>query len=279
MPDGQIQVPAGHIVMTTHGFVRQEAVQSWSDSRSFCERNGLGNVQWMMVPGALPEKTRNEAVRAMLRDPNAGWLLQIDADMQWPPDAIMRLIQTAFGELPHADIVGAYCSLRGELALPTLDLGSGTWESIFPGSGTVEVIRTGAAFHLTKRRVYETLKDPWYRMRVPARPIDFMQEVDGFARQKYDGQNPFQGLPGREWERLMQCAIEDPSVAEQNFTPAEVGEDSAYFDRVRFAGFRVFVNTDIIIGHVDTKIVSWQQHKTAIEQIEQNARWIVGLLQ
>jgi glycosyltransferase involved in cell wall biosynthesis len=229
-----------------------------------------------MLPGALPEKTRNEAARQMLRTPGADWLLQIDADMTWSPDAIVRLLQTAYGDLPHADVVGAYCPLRGELALPTIDTGTGTWESWFPGSGTVEVIRTGAAFHLVKRRVYEALKDPWYRLRVPARPVDFMAEVDNFARMKYDGKNPFRELPNREWERLEQCALEDPSTIE--FTPAEVGEDSGFMDRVRNAGFRIFVNTDIVIGHVDTKVTTWQQHKEAIEKNERQNRLIAGLL-
>jgi hypothetical protein len=280
LPDPQqIQIPAGYVVMTTWGMVRQESAQCWADTRSFSEKQGLGNVTWQMLPGALPEKTRNEAVRLLLRDPNAGWLLQIDADMTWPQDALIRLLQTAYAEIPHADVVGAYCPLRGELALPTIDTGTGTWESVFPGSGVLEVIRTGAAFHLVKRRVYEGLKDPWYRLRVPARPVDFMAEVDNFARMKFDGRNPFRELPNREWERLEQCAIEDPSAAELNFTPAEVGEDSAFMDRARNAGFRIFVHTDVVCGHVETKITSWVDHKKAIENVEKNQRLVAGLLQ
>jgi len=254
-----------------------EMVQSLMDARATCDRTGLHNVAWNFLPGTLIEKARNEAVRALLRDPNAQWLLQIDGDMTFAPDSVIRILQTAYGEMPHADAVGAYCPLRGELALPTLDTGSGTWESIFPGSGILEVIRTGAAFLLVKRHVFENLRDPWFRMRVPARPLDFLAEVDNFARCKFDGRNPFRGMPGQEWERLEKCAIDDPSSAPETFVPAEVGEDSGWCDRMRNAGFRIFVNTDIVTGHVDTKITSWQTHKEAIAKIQQQQRYVVGL--
>ena len=89
--------------------------------------------------------------------------------------------------MPHVDVLGAYCPLRGSLALPTIDTGTGTWESWYPGSGVIEAMRTGAAFLLCKRHVFEKLQDPWFRMRVPARPIDFMAEVDNWARMKFDG--------------------------------------------------------------------------------------------
>jgi hypothetical protein len=273
----QVIIPAGHVVMTTHGSVRQESAQCWADARSLCERNGLLNISWRMVPGALPEKTRNDAVRALLSQPDAGWLLQIDADMTWRPDAVMHILHTAYALLPHADVVGAWCPLRGDMAIPTIDTGTGTWESVFPNNGPVEVIRTGAAFHLTKRHVYENLADPWYRIRVPARPIDFMLEVDNWARIKFDGRNPFRDLPGEPWERLLKCAKEDPSVAPGAFVPGEVGEDSAFMDRVRAAGFRIFVQTDIECGHVDVKVLGAADHKRAMDNRDRMQRLLTGV--
>lgn len=277
-PEQQIQIPAGHIVCTTYGSIRQETAQALMEMRSHSEKQGLVNVGWFMVPGTLVEKARNDAVRNMLRDPNIQWLLFVDGDMVFPPDSLIRLLQTAYAELPHADVVGAYCPLRGELALPTIDSGTGTWESWYPGSGVVEVIRTGAAFVLSKRRVYENLQDPWYRLRVPARPLDFMLEVDNFARMKFDGRNPFRELPNREWERLEKCASDDPSALQQNFVPGEVGEDSGFADRARNAGFRIFVNTDVVCGHADTKITQWTDHKAAMDRVEKNQRLIAGML-
>lgn len=279
MADGQVQVPPGMVVMTTFGVVRHEAMRSWSEMRSFSEKQGLQNVHWYTLPGALVEKARNEAVRNLLRDPAPQWLLQIDADMEWQPNALLQLLACAYGEMPHVDVLGAYCPLRGDLALPTIDTGTGTWESWYPGSGVVEVIRTGAAFHLTKRRVYEALKDPWYRMRVPARPVDFMAEVDNFARIKFDGKNPFREQPNREWERLEQCAIEDPSSGDLNYAPAEVGEDSGFCDRVRNAGFRIYVHTDCVTGHVDHRITTWEDHRRAMQKMERQQRLVAGVVE
>lgn len=272
-----MSVPSGHFCVTTYGPIRHETAVSMMDMRSFSEKNGLGNVRWYTMPATLVEKARNEACRELLRDPSGGWLMFMDGDMQAQPDSLIRMLQTAYGELPHADVVGGYCTLRGELALPTIDSGTGTWESWFPGSGCVEVMRTGAAFLLVKRRVLEGMKDPWFRLRVPARPIDFLAEVDNYARIKYDGRNPFRGLPGAEWERLEQCALEDPSTS-GDFTPGEVGEDSGFCDRARNAGFRIYVQTDVVTGHVDSKITTWQDHKRAIEQVEANQRYVAGLL-
>lgn len=279
MPDPQpLVLPRGHVIMTTWGMVRHEAMNSWTEMRSFSEAQGLKNAFWGTIPGALVEKARNEAVRQMLRDPEAKWLLQIDGDMSWQPDAALRLLATAYGEMPYVDAIGGYCCLRGELGLPTIDTGTGTWESHFPGSGVLEVMRTGAAFLLVKRHVFEALRDPWFRVRVPSRPIDFMHEVDNYARIKFDGTNPFAGKPGREWERLMRCAEDDPSIG-GDFTPSEVGEDSGFSDRLRAAGFRLFVHTDVVTGHIDVKVTGWQSHKEAMENMEKQGRLIAGILE
>lgn len=277
VPAGQLSVPSGQICVTTYGVLRHEMVQSWTDARAFSDKNGLVNVRWYTLPATLVEKARNEACRQAVSDPNCGWLMFIDGDMQFPADSILKMVSTAYGSTPQADVVGGYCNLRGDLALPTIDTGTGTWESWYPGSGPVEVMRTGAAFLLVKRHVLDGLKDPWFRMRVPARPIDFMMEVDNFARIKFDGQNPFRGLPDRQWERLEQCAAEDPSAGGQ-FVPAEIGEDSGFCDRARNAGFRIFVDTNIVTTHVDTKLIDWKQHKRGMDDMALQQRQICGIV-
>ena len=215
--------------------------------RSYTEAQGLRNIRYVMMNGVLVEKTRNEAARMLLRE-RLGWLLFVDGDCTFAPDSLIAipqegqpaprpgLLQVAYGSHPHADIVGGWCPLRGELSLPTLDTGTGTWESIFPGSGILEVMRTGGAFLLLKRHCFERLRDPWFRMRVPARAVDFMAEVDNFCRMKFDGNNPFRGLPDQPWEKLEKIASEDPSAVQENFVPVEVGEDSGAADRFRNAG-------------------------------------------
>lgn len=166
------------------------------------------------------------------------------------------------------------CTLKGDWSLPTIDTGTGTWESWFPGSGVVEVIRTGAAFLLIKRHVFERLPDPWFRMRVPMRPLDALLEVDNYARIKLNGINPFK--ESAEWKQLEALAMADPSLRE--FVPAEVGEDSAFSDRVKAAGMRMFVDTDCVIGHMEMTTRTAWDHKQALEKARTEHRQLCGLL-
>lgn len=283
---GEIQIPPGIVAVTTYGQIRGETSQCLMELRSHCEAHGLKNVGWVTVPGSLVEKARNDAVRTMLGafEGHAQWILFIDGDMVFAKDALFKpgnpvsgLLVTAFGQCPWADVVGAYCSLKGDLALPTLDTGTGTWESIYPGRGPVEVMRTGAAFLLCKRHVFERVPQPWFRLRVPARPLDFMAEVDNWARMKLDGKNPFRGLPGQPWEKLLDLASQDPSAAPGAFVPAEVGEDSGFCDRVKAAGMRIVVDTDVEIGHLDTVVVRAAQHKKKMNELKEQWLQAVGV--
>ncbi len=278
----EIQIPPGLVVVTTYGSITQQTAQSLMEMRSFSEAQGLRNIKYSMIPGTLVEKARNEAVRMMLRE-NFGWICMIDGDMQFDPNSLVApadqragLLQVAFGEQPHWDVLGAYCPLRGEMAIPTIDSGTGTWESHYPNSGVIPVMRTGGAFLLVKRRVFEGMADPWFRMRVPARPIDFMAEVDNYCRMKFNGANPFRHIPGDYWEKLEQCAKDDPSAVQ--FTPVEVGEDSGFCDRAKMAGFQLAVHTGVVCGHVEQRVTTWADHKKAMDGLEQNQRYAVGLL-
>lgn len=276
MADTKLQDIPGLICVTTYGMITQQTVQCMLEARSFNDKNGLHKLQYLMLPGALVEKARNEAVRTMLRN-GQQFLFFCDGDTTFAPDAIAGIIQSMYVELPAADAMGAWVPLRGELALPTIDSGTGTWESHYPGSGIMSVMRTGGAFLGVKRHVFEAIQDPWFRMRVPARAIDFMAEVDNYANQKFDGKNPFRGLPGEPWERLTKCAIDDPSIVIDNFVPVEVGEDSGFCDRAKMAGFNLYVNTNIACGHVDTKVLTWTDHKKAMDDAAKWQRLACGI--
>jgi hypothetical protein len=173
--------------------------------------------------------------------------------------------------------MGAWCPLRGDMALPTIDDGTGTWNSHYPGSGIIPVMRTGAAFLLVKRHVFEALKDPWFRMRVPARAIDMIAELDNWLRIKFDGQNPFRAY-GDYWAKAEKAAQDDPSIVIDNFVPVEVGEDSGFADRAKLAGFNLYVNTNIACGHVDQVVLDWRKHKSAMEDALKWQRLASGLL-
>lgn len=267
----EVQVPPGMVVITTWGLVTAESAQCLADTRSFCDDQGLKNIQWRMIHGALVDKARNDAFRAMLNS-QAQWILMIDADMIWEPDAIVRLLSTAFGTHPQYDVLGAYCNLRGNLALPTIDTGTGTWESHYPGQGVMSVMRTGGAFLLVKRHVAERVPGPWFALRVPMRPLDAVAEVDTFCRTVFDGRNPFRG---DSWERLEKAAATHPS-AQGPWLGEEVGEDSSFCDRVTSAGLSIGVQSDIVVKHLDREVKDWTFHRKAMDERVKQERLLSG---
>ena len=269
-----LEVPAGCVFTTTFGSLKAQTHKCLSDMRSFSEQHGLKNVSWDIIPGSLVEKARNDAVRQMIAR-GGQWLLFVDGDMIFQPDALLRLLNHAFGPNgQQIDAIGGYCTLKGDMALPTIDSGTGTWESWFPGSGIVEVMRTGGAFILCKRSMFAKMPEPWFRMRVPARPIDFMFEVDNWARMKLDGQNPFKQT--KEWQKLEALALSDPSV--HTFVPNEVGEDSGFCDMARAYGLRIFVDTDTVVGHLDEQVLTPTKHREAMDNMRKSQRLLSGML-
>ena len=177
--------------------------------------------------------------------------------------------------MTFADIVGAWCPLRGDPYLPTIDTGTGTWEPHEPGQGPVEVIRTGAAFILVKRHVFERMEAPWYGIRPLRRPIDTIAEFDGYLRQKFDGQNPFARLG--PWKAIEQCALQDSMGKPYGGASGFVGEDSSFSDRAKALGFRIIVQTNAIIGHVDKRIIGPEDHRQAVKRLAEQAKLACGV--
>lgn len=277
-PSPTFEVPRGHVCCTTWGLVRHETMSWLWETRAYTEQQGLTNVRWHTIHGNLVDKARNEAARQLLADKAAGWLLFVDADMVGEPNAIFYLLQTAFGSHKHLDVVGGYANLRGLNGgcLPTMDTGTGTWESWFPGQGVVGVMRTGAAFLLIKRHVLERIPDPWFALRVPMRPLDAIAEVDTYCRTIFNGQNPFRDREDRAWERMVGCATQDRSVRTP-WVPGEVGEDSSFCDRVTGAGMKIGVQTDCVLRHLETVARDWTDHRKYLDERERQDRLLVGM--
>ena len=260
MTDPGFQMPTcGHFCLTTFGHVTAETLISYADTRVFLAQHGLTNIRFPVVSGILVDKARNEAAAQMLADPESQFLFFVDGDMQWQPDAVARVFETAYKDLPDAAIVGGWCALRGEGHIPTIDPGSGTWEPIAPNSGPMNVMRTGSAFVLIKRIVFETLTPPWYGIRYVPRPVDAFLEVDSFMRTKFDGDNPLRQQT--EWQKAVACAQEDARhVRDPKYPYQHVGEDSNLADRANAAGLRVVVQTNAVTQHVDKHLITPESH-------------------
>lgn len=267
------QVPGGLIAMTSPGSIRVETAMALAGTMKLCTERQLP-VTLQHFGGSLVDKARNDAARTCLQQ-GYGYVLYIDGDMVFSPENVFNLVQAAYTPRGQAfDVLGGYCVLRGG-AVPTIDTGTGTWESHYAGSGVLEVVRTGAAFLLVKRHVFEKIPAPWFSTRQPMRWLDGLFEVDNLARTRLDGTNPFVGLPGRPWEKLVEIASKDPQA---NGVGYEIGEDSGFCDRAKLAGFRLAVDTDVSIGHIDSIVLTSDTHKERMDAREKEHRLIHGVL-
>lgn len=277
-----VEIPAGMLAITTYGSITPETTQALLDMAGANRTAGINNVHTSMVQGTLVDKARNESARMMLNNPNFKYLCFIDADMSFPPQTLQQLLVTAYHMTPWADAVGAYCQLRGSPYLPTIDTGTGTWESHDVGMGPVEVIRTGSACILIKRHVFEQMEFPWYGVRPAPRPLDIMAELDNFSRCKMDGENPLR--EHKAWATLEQCARQD--AASQRTNPqaqgpggffSSVGEDSSFCDKMKALNLRIVVNTDIVVNHLERKPITPDDHTKAMRELEKWTRLAVGV--
>jgi hypothetical protein len=106
-----------------------------------------------------------------------------------------------------------------------------------------------------------------------------LAEVDNFARIKFDGRNPFRRLP--EWDQIVKCARDEaskqPSVSGRSANT--VGEDSNFTDRAKALGFRIVVQTNLVLGHVDKKVIWPKDHVDAMQAAQKRSRAAVGVLE
>lgn len=148
------------------------------------------------------------------------------------------------------------------------------WESHLPHSGPMQVMRTGSAFVLIKRHVFERLPGPWYGVRNLMRPIDAFAELDTFANIKFDGTNPLAKYP--EWQTLLQCAKEEGSTFKPRDPVAFTGEDSGLGDRMRLSGMTLWVLTDVECGHVADRVITAKDHRRLMQDNAAKRRQLVG---
>lgn len=156
--------------------------------------------------------SRNAVTERFLARPEGDWLLWVDADMQWEPDAIERLLAVA--DPIERPIVGGLCfGMAGERMWPTiyqwaeLDTGLTTVRvGSYPADTLLRCAATGAAFVLIHRTALETIRERTFSGAFP-----WFQETE------------LQGKP--------------------------VGEDITFCIRAGLCGLPVYVHTGVEIGH------------------------------
>jgi GT2 family glycosyltransferase len=183
-------------------------------------REGGGPLGW--GSGVNVSGARNALVKKFLEDTQAEWLLFLDTDMTFGYDLLERLLAEADPE--KAPIVGGLCfgNDNGRY-FPTLYDLTGTEDDVqfvrydeWQPDAMMQVFATGAACLLIHRTVLERIRD----YPNPHRPGEI-----GFSKAF-------------------------PWFQETDFNGRIMGEDITFCLRAGTAGYPVFVNTAVQLGHI-----------------------------
>lgn len=240
--DPQVKTRArGTIAMCTRDSIKASTAISWL----MTDYSFLGPYEYVgrhIVQGHVLVAQRNECVGRMEGD----WILFIDDDMVWQPDAVKTLVETR--DKFDLDMVGALCHQRTEPYQPTLyysarNGGHGyTFAEEWPEDVALEVDATGLAFCLIHRRVFENLL---------GEPLPTLEE---------------------------RKRLPPPGF----FKWGDYGEDMMFCREVKAAGMKIFVDTSIQVGHisevvVDTKSFYQQLAVREPEVLEARKKQLAGL--
>jgi hypothetical protein len=189
------------------------------------------SISWQVVEGSILPSQRNELVQRMQGD----WILFVDADMSFSPDAIGRLVKVR--EEHDLDIVGGLCFQRKDPHQPTLYMREKPTEGGYTfleqwDTDLVEVDGTGFAFILIHRRVFERM------VRV------------------------YEERPGFHWPPIEQRE----SMPPPNFFRwmDGVGEDLRFCQDAKAIGCRIYVDTRIEIDHVSETTIN---HRSFLQEL------------
>ena len=259
--------------VVTTGDIKPQFSAALSSMRDWNSRNGFTNIEYRFFDAKLVESGRDAVCRHALEQGYA-WLIMVDADAAlFPQESTALMLQSGFVTIPGAHVIGAYAQLKQPPYLPTIDTGTGTWEIHYPGQGLIPVIRTGGHFIFVKTEILSHMGAPWFRTRIPYTPLKAMKEMDNFARTQLDGRNPLRDHP--EWDTLFAAATK----ASMGSKPLEisVGEDSAFCDNVRAVGGNIFVDTNLVTGHVGDRIIVPTDLREEIRKVERHVYASVGV--
>lgn len=191
-----------------------------------CERS-LGQLErrgypvWRVPGFANIDQCRNEvATQALKRGFDE--IFWIDSDVAFEPDAVNRL---RAHELP---LVSGIYPKKGQRSLASRLLSETKEVQFGAGGGLIEILYAATGFLHTRREVYETIQrqcelptcnEQWGKPSVPY----FM-----------------------------------PMVIETDRGPWYLGDDFSFSHRARQAGYKIYADTTVRLGHIGRYAFSWE---------------------
>jgi len=178
-------------------------------------------IQRFIVVGNVLVFQRNECIQRMDGD----WILFIDSDMSWQPDAVKTLVETR--DRFDLDIVGGVCFQRSAPYQPTMymkarDAEHGyTFLEEWPEDSAIEVDATGMAFCLIHKRVFDRI----------------LHAATGDVFPSHEVRQNLPPPPFFKWT-------------------GEYGEDFQFCREAKETGSHIFVDTAVKVGHVGEHVIT-----------------------
>jgi hypothetical protein len=165
-----------HILVATPAYNGQVTIpyhRSMMKMVRLCESRGIQVGSHYTVSGTIG-RARNSAVGAFMANECFTHLLTVDADMGWPPEAILRLLDA------DKDVVGCTYPKRQLHDQPCFVVGLEQGQTV-DEHGFIQVIYVGGGFTLIKRETIAKMIDyyPWAEYEdegVPDKVWDFFGE-------------------------------------------------------------------------------------------------------
>ncbi len=189
--------------------------------KSLLQLERMGYPVWRIPGFANIDQCRNEAATEVLKR-GVDEIFWIDADVAFNPEAVDRL------RSHNLPIVSGIYPKKAQRSLASRLLDETSEVQFGVGGGLIEILYAATGFLLTRREVYEAIRS---HCKLPV-----CNEQWGKAAIPY----------------FM------PMVIESDRGPWYLGDDFSFSHRARQAGFKIYADTTVRLGHIGRYAFSWE---------------------
>jgi hypothetical protein len=215
-----------------------------------CERGLVqlerrGYVVWRIPGFAAIDQCRNQAATDALARGFAE-LFWLDSDIAFEPEAVDRL------RAHNQPIVAGIYPKKSQRALASRLLPA-TREVVFgKGGGLIEILYAACGFLYTRREVYDAIARHW---KLPVCNEEFGKPIVPY----FMPMTVEEEAPSPPFDKLT-AGSPSPEKGEGEGARrhAYLAEDFAFSHRARGAGFRIFADTSIRLGHIGRYTYAWE---------------------
>lgn len=260
-------------MLSANGYINSRTQQCFDDTLSFMSQDRLNDGRSRYRLRKSVDRVtnifagRNWHCQYML-DNNCDYLMIIDSDMTFAPDAVTKLISyekdiisgLAFTKKPPYNPV---MQVRSESS----DLDEYNFVVNWVDNSMVKVDNVGTAFLLIKRKVLETIEGPWF-CHISSIDAAKLKASDKLILQLKGGMSVDLALA--QYNKIVDLAYDRQEIHRQNKIknnqnykgPSVVGSDYFFCKKAVKVGFEIWVDTSIKLGHLGEWEFDIEDYKT-----------------